>query len=105
LIARHGFDGSLGQDTLAAPHALVEHHTAEGVVVVDRRHQPTGAGLKCGRAAVFTVLGAVEHFELFVRLVELIKHWQAMELRRGNAEGGVLHAKRLEQALEQERFK
>ena len=83
--------------------ALVQHHPAEGEIVVDRRDQPAGAGLEDGRAGEAAAAGLVEDREAPpVCGIGPVAGREAVELRLGHAEAGVLHAERREDALAQE---
>ena len=63
LVGRHQLDRRARQDALAAVPAVVQHHLAEGEIVVDRRDQPAAAGRERRRAGSTGRRGLVEHLE------------------------------------------
>src|SRR6266700_1547430 len=82
--------------------AQVEHHLAEGQVVVDGRNQSTSAGRKCRRARPLATLDLVIDLDLPAYEIGPIAGRQPVELLTGHAKTGVLHAEWLEDAFSQE---
>ena len=88
---------------LAFMAALIQHHAAEGQEVVDGRDEPSAPGGKRRRTAPLATLGLVVDHGLAGHEVGPIFDRKPLELLRRNAEVGVGHPERLEEAFAQER--
>src|SRR6266566_7877377 len=85
--------------------AQVEHHLAEGQVVVDGRNQSSSAGRKCRRARPLAALDLVIDLDLPACEIGPIAGRQTVEFVTRHAETSVLHAERLKDAFSQEYLK
>src|SRR6266568_264307 len=84
--------------------ALVQHHLAEGKVVVDGRNQSSSARWKCRRARPLAALCIVIDLNLSAYEIGPIAGRKPVEFVTRHAETSVLHAERLEDAFSQERL-
>src|SRR5712691_5346458 len=104
VVGRHQLDRGPREDALASVHALVQHHPAESEEVVDRRDEAARARFEYGRPREAAAARRVEEHGLAGGEIGLVGGREAVELRLGHAERGVLHAERREDALAEERL-
>ena len=103
LIRSHQLHGGAGKDLLAAMPAFVQHHAAEGEVVIDRRDEPASARFEGRLGPPGTVRHVVKNVQRVRLTIEEVERRQAVEFFGRHVEGGVFHAERIEDALAQER--
>jgi len=79
--------------------ALIEHHAAESVVVIDCRDETAATGLERGRLAPVAVRDAIVERKSATVGCAPIARGKALQLLRRYAEAGVPHTERRKNAL------